>query len=151
MFGHWLVLWLCENLLVSVPDVENGAIEGFDDPFSVPVSHRPLVVVQFIFEDIALKQARKTHSSQDKHSEILLEQVAADKIILKLNNVLNEVLHGPNLVVFQCIVHSCGVVKAHSVLLRHFIFEDDGEFRRKVFTVLVTQQMGHALRVETQD
>jgi hypothetical protein len=61
---------------------------------------RPLVHIQLKCEDIALKERGYTNTSQDEHSKVLLEKVTTNKVILEFNNVLNELLHSSELVVF---------------------------------------------------
>ena len=65
-----------------------------------------------------------------------MEEVAADKVILKLYDVLNQVLDRTNLVIFQSVVDGCGLVEAHSILFRNPVFEDDWVLSLEVFTVL---------------
>ena len=125
-----------EDVLVAVSNVEQGPVEWLDTWLLIWVCVWPLIKVKLEFEHIALNQRRQAYTTKDHHCEILLEEVAADKIILKLDDVLNQVLDSSNLVIFQSVVNGCGVVEAHSILFRNPVFEDDWVLSLEVVTVL---------------
>jgi hypothetical protein len=129
-----------ENLCIPIPDVKNRAIEWFDDLLLVPVIGGPLVIVNFEVEHIALQQICHIDSSEDEHRKILLEQVAADEVVLELDDVVDQVIHCSNLVVLQSIVYRCGVVETHSIFFGDFVFENDRVPVLKVLAVLLIKQ-----------
>lgn len=62
-----------EDVLVAVPNIEQGPIEWFDTMFFIWVRVWPLIKVKFKLKHIALNQRRQAYTTKDHHCEILLE------------------------------------------------------------------------------
>ena len=64
----------------------------------------------------------------DKHGQLLGEKIAGHKIILVLDNILDQLINCMNLVIFQGILDSVRVVVAATVFFQHFVFVNDWVF-----------------------
>ena len=146
---HGYNIW--EHYPIAVPHIEIWAIVWSDAVLRVEVIWWPVVVIKHHVEDIASQQVVHWDSFLNKDRQLLCKKIAGDKIILILDNVLDDLTHGMDLVVLQSILDCVSVVVAVTVFLQHFVFVNDWVFLREELVVVFTQEEFHRLRIKTKD
>lgn len=95
-----LILLLIKDFMIAISDVKKRTLKWLHTILIIPVVCGPLFIFNFVAKHITFKQIGHFDSSQYEHREVFLEQIAANKIILELNDVLYEVMDGLWLIVF---------------------------------------------------
>ena len=132
--------FLRKNLLELVSQQEKRAVIWLDRLCVIRVSRWPLVKVKLNVKNFWVKKVGHFDSFAQYHSHILLKNEAWDKIILEFNNVVNTVVNCLNLIIFESVVDSIGVVEKHCfVFFRNFVFEDDWIFLVEPLAIIFVQ------------
>jgi hypothetical protein len=109
----------------------------------------PFVEVEVETENLPLQEPCDVNALEDEVGHNSLEEVDADKVVLVLANVVYDVAHCPDLVVFERIVDGRPVkVLAGVVRFLNFVFVEDRELCLEKVFVLVRKQVLHRSRVK---
>jgi hypothetical protein len=139
------------DFVVSIPDIKDGSIKRLHAVLLIPVIGGPLVIIKLEGEHFAVKQMGYFDTPQDEHCEVLLEEIATHKVILKLHDVVDQKVHSSYLVIFHSVVYGCRVVETNAILLGYLVLEDYWVLSLEVLTVLLGQKLAHTLRVKGKD
>ena len=90
---------LREDFLIILPELENGAIIWSHVMAFFSWNGGPLVIIKLKVEYVAIEQICNFNTFINKYLKIILKQVRWDPIILKLNQVLDYMLNGSDLII----------------------------------------------------
>ena len=103
------VFWLREHVAVILADLEQGVVVGAQHVVGVGMRRRPLIVVEFVHEDLAFEKLLKRESVVDHLQQIPAKQETGNEVVLKLGDVADDFLDGLKLVISEGCVDGAAV------------------------------------------
>ena len=90
----------CEDVPVLASHLEDGAVVGRDLEGVVLVDQRPVISVKAVAEYVTVEQFRYADTLEEEAQEVVLEQKDEGKAVLVGDDMVNDEVASPYLVVF---------------------------------------------------
>ena len=116
-----------EDLVVTLSDVKEGTGVGSDTLLVIVVISWPSIEIENHAEHLAVKKVMQEYSLVHENWQILQEHIAADIVVLILDNISNQQINSLDLIILKSILDSIGIVIPLTILLEHLVLIDDGE------------------------
>ena len=110
--------------MIALSQLKNIIVIRPEKRFIICMNLRPLIIVKFVVENLALEERLDLDSFLDNKVKVFFEQERALVAILKLDNIVNNQAQSSHLISFQSIIQ-CGSIKILYLLTRMIYFRLD--------------------------
>ena len=119
--------------------------------FLVNMVSWPSIEIKLQVEDVRFKNALDFDIFLNQDLQILEEQEAGYIVVLILDNVINDDVDCPNLIVLKSNINTIGVEEARTIFLLKLVLVDDREFFIEVLSVVRAQESCHHLTIKCKE